>query len=245
MSNPTPSLQSIPPEIRLIIWGYLLISDRPIEMRLQSLGLTTKQHYKLQPAIISTCKLFSREASNILYADNCFRFDRSETTLLPRVLAQIGAFNQSMIRTVTIVINANAEPTKEKLTTRWIEVTNMILRLTPRDHGLQTLHIELSPLQILYDNDTWYGQSSWDHSYESAKDFDAAIQSAIQSPLHSALQVALLDVLNKTGRSESARSTGGSVSTGAIPTDFVTDAFELATVTWKENSGAKSLPTRV
>ncbi|KAI9702517.1 MAG: hypothetical protein M1836_000997 [Candelina mexicana] len=229
MPPPTASLKGIPPEIRLNIYDYLLVSDKPIALRSRTQGLTTYHRYKLQPSIIRTSKLFNREVSNVLYAHNSFKlYLKFGPALAPQFLGPIGIVNLSMIRTITIIIVATVEPVEDSFKNIWRGLTNMVLSLTPRAHGLRTLRFEMLPVNIKsgFQNE----QSTW----VSNRHFPRNLRACTQNGFHYAVQAALHDALSRTGRRQSADLTGGGVSRVSTPTEYVTEAFELATVTWKQ-----------
>lgn len=77
--SPSPFLH-LPPEIRLEVYRYLLLSKHTIRMTRQ-----LDYHFVFRPnfvfpAILRTCKLIHSEAMTILYGENLFRAHRIDDT---------------------------------------------------------------------------------------------------------------------------------------------------------------------
>ncbi|KAJ5138967.1 uncharacterized protein N7515_003815 [Penicillium bovifimosum] len=93
------SLLSLPSELRIEIFKYLLVQREPIEVvNLWNLGL-----HGLEPNILSTNKLFLVEGRPLLYGYNCFRFGPDSSRLaLPYFIDDIGSINASHLWNIYI-----------------------------------------------------------------------------------------------------------------------------------------------
>lgn len=117
--NAKSSLLTLPVEIRLQIYEFLLISQADPEQspswavgktsrKMISLHMIQAPHYRtLKPAILYTCTQIHREAASVLYGGNVFNF--SEPTQMFRFMAQIGPTNTKFVRSLDIWIPYTAE----------------------------------------------------------------------------------------------------------------------------------------
>ncbi|KAL1973082.1 hypothetical protein VTN31DRAFT_6624 [Thermomyces dupontii] len=71
-----PSFLDLPPEIRLQIYRYLLVSPRTLRMRKSRDPWGAWQPNALSPAILCTNRTIYREALPVLYRENIFRAHR-------------------------------------------------------------------------------------------------------------------------------------------------------------------------
>lgn len=71
-----PPILRLPPEIRLMIYRLLLISDSTIRMRWMNKEHYLRQPNSLFPSVLSVCHLMHREAIDVLYGENVFRAHR-------------------------------------------------------------------------------------------------------------------------------------------------------------------------
>ena len=76
---PSPFLR-LPPEVRLQIYRLLLLSHQSVRMVRHSKNRSTSCPNGLFPAILSTCRLIHREATDVLYGENRFRAHRIDET---------------------------------------------------------------------------------------------------------------------------------------------------------------------
>lgn len=75
-----PSFSRLPPEIRLMIYRLLLVSDRTLRMQWPTEAHLICPPNGLFPAILSTCHLIYGEALDVLYRENVFRAHRVNET---------------------------------------------------------------------------------------------------------------------------------------------------------------------
>ncbi|KAJ5554938.1 hypothetical protein N7461_003408 [Penicillium sp. DV-2018c] len=98
----TASLLSLPSELRIEIFKYLLVRKRPIA---PLYGICTRRYAfrGLEPNLLRTNKLFLAEARPLLYGHNCFHFGLyflSDNNRLELFLENIGSTNASQIRKI-------------------------------------------------------------------------------------------------------------------------------------------------
>ena len=75
-----PPILRLPPEIRLMIYRLLLISDSTIRMQWLHNENYIRHPNGLFPAILSVCHLMHSEAIDVLYGENVFRAHRIDET---------------------------------------------------------------------------------------------------------------------------------------------------------------------
>ncbi|KAJ5139053.1 uncharacterized protein N7515_003901 [Penicillium bovifimosum] len=91
-----PSLLSLPSELRIEIFKYLLVQREPIVIR-------QRPFHELEPNILSTNKLFLVEGRPLLYGYNCFSFGPySSDMALPHFIDVIGSINASHLWNIYI-----------------------------------------------------------------------------------------------------------------------------------------------
>lgn len=79
-SNSLPPILRLPPEIRLMIYRLLLLSDRTLRMVWLQNNESIPRPNCLFPAILCTCRLIYIEAAGVLYGENVFRAHRINDT---------------------------------------------------------------------------------------------------------------------------------------------------------------------
>ncbi|KAJ5994133.1 hypothetical protein N7451_009857 [Penicillium sp. IBT 35674x] len=118
-TNAKISLLTLPVEIRLQIYEFLLVSQADPEQspswavgntsrKMISLHMIQAPHYRtLEPAILYTCTQIHREAASVLYGGNVFNF--SEPGQMFRFMAQIGPTNTKFMRSLDTWVPWKAE----------------------------------------------------------------------------------------------------------------------------------------
>ncbi|KAH7056895.1 hypothetical protein B0J12DRAFT_774339 [Macrophomina phaseolina] len=104
------SLMALPTEIRVMIWGHLLISHKPFELWAWGetvRGPSWEDFMSAAPrlAVLRLNKAIRNEAAEVFYSKNEFRFSRVNAwMMLDAFLAQIRPFNIGFLRTIAIDI---------------------------------------------------------------------------------------------------------------------------------------------
>lgn len=228
MSVTDATLQGIPAEIRLIIYGYLLTSNntivigpRPDESFNEvwtSVSRDFSRDEDVHPAIISCCTLFSCEATDVFYGNNVFEIQLSSSGVyvIPHFLSIIGQLNASKLRSFTITMKSKSETPESLLANDILEVATMVLQLIHGYHRLRVLRLHLHPAP-------WEPMAVYRY-----RDWGVLMQRQLLHGLHKI-------------RRENAVLTGGEISLGSILPKTNHDTLELATVTWKEGQSGMPL----
>ncbi|KAJ5142557.1 uncharacterized protein N7515_001344 [Penicillium bovifimosum] len=90
-----PSLLSLPRELRIEIFKYLLVQREPVEV------VNVRNPHRLERNILYTNKLFLVEGRPLLYGHNRFHFGRRNSNLLiTKFLDAIGSINAPYLRNI-------------------------------------------------------------------------------------------------------------------------------------------------
>jgi len=131
------TLLTIPVEIRLLVYDYLLVSrDRWAGFKVIETSLSKRipcEPRSLHPAILLTCKQIHNEASPILYSENEWYIGKPPPYL--KIFDHIGPTHMKQIKTMRISVETD-DPTIRSET--WISFLNTLVREAT---GLRNLHL--------------------------------------------------------------------------------------------------------
>jgi hypothetical protein len=131
------TLLTIPVEIRLLVYEYLLLSrDRWAGFKVIETSLSKRipcEPRSLHPAILLTCKQIYNEASSILYSENEWYIGKPPPYL--KIFDHIGPNHMKQIKTVRILVETDDPTIRSGM---WIAFLNALSREAT---GLRNLHL--------------------------------------------------------------------------------------------------------